>query len=172
MRRGIRVARRAFMPRFLPRFLPCAGLVAGALSLTTTSPAKAASNDGAEVIALIALFDAISLPADIYMAVKHERVPKEWAYAEMIGGGLQMTAGGIGIGYCVDDAKCKNGAGLPALIGFTAWTTAMMFHGVFSITSQSRGIAAITQKPAPFSLVPIVGDGRTTPAGVGLVGRF
>jgi hypothetical protein len=154
------------------RFLPLAGLAAGALVLTSTSNARADSGDGYLLVAAIALFDVASIPADIYMAAKGEKVPRTYAMAEAIGGGVQAVLGGVGIGVCSRDPKCRDDAGLPVLIGFTAWTTAMTVHGLWALGSPSRMTSAAAPKPSPFTIVPMVGDARTTPAGVALVGTF
>lgn len=161
----------SFLPRFLSRSVPLAGLAAAAMILTSSSPAHA-SGDGAIVLVEIALFDVISLPADIYMAANHEKVPSGWAFGEAIGGGLQMTGGAIGVGYCLNNIKCRNGWEMPALGVFTAWTTAMTVHGIVSLATTPRSSYAAALKPPPFSIVPMVGDGRSTPAGVGVTGTF
>jgi hypothetical protein len=162
------------MKRFLPRFLSTASAAAAAATILTSSAPAKAGGDGEALlyIALIAVFDVISLPGDAIMAASNTPLPKGWAEMEAIGGGLQAVGGGIGLTYCAFDDKCKRSAGLPFLIGFTAWTSVMTTHGIYSMANRHRMIEARADKPSPFSIVPMIGDGRTTPAGVGFVGRF
>ena len=162
------------MARFLRRFLPCAAAVAaGAMVLSSSSPAHAGgSGDGIVALVYIVGFDIISLPGDIYYAAENKPVPNDWAMGEAIAGGLQMTAGAIGLGYCVTNLKCRSGAGLPALGVFTGWTTTMMIHGIYELSSgHDKGFARATKGPQ-LSIAPMIGDARTTPASVELVGSF
>ncbi len=148
------------------------GLCAAAIVGTASSNARAGSDDGYVVVALVAAFDVMSLPADIYMAAKGEKVPKGWAMAEAVGGGVQAGAGAIGLTFCGSDPKCRKDVGFPLLIGFTAWTTAMMVHGLWGLQSGNHTTAFDRPKSSPFTVVPMVGDGRSTPAGIGFVGSF
>jgi hypothetical protein len=125
------------------------------------------------------------------MAVTNTPVPMEYARIELIAGSVQSGVGGLGIGLCATDRECKNGAGLPFLIGFTAWTAAMAIHGSVALfgpnrhrapermklLSTTRGFGYRESLTAPpkgqsISLAPIIGDGRSAPAGVGIVGTF
>lgn len=148
------------------------GLCAGAIVGTTSANARASSDDGYVVVALVAAFDVASLPADIYMAAKGEKPWKGWAMAEAVGGGVQAGAGAIGLSFCGADPKCRRDVGFPLLIGFTAWTTAMSIHGLWALQPGNHTTAFEPRKPSPFAVVPMVGDARTTPAGIGFVGSF
>lgn len=170
------------MKRFLPRFLPLALAAATSTAVVTSSSPAHAGGDGEAFVYLvaIALFDVISLPGDLIMAATDTPLPKNWAEGEAIAGGLQAIGGSIGLTYCALNTKCKQSAGLPVLIGFTAWTSVMTAHGIYAWSNRRTMIearndkpsVASAAKPSPFALVPIIGDGRTTPAGVGFVGRF
>ncbi len=150
-----------------------AGLAAAGLVMTSSTPARASSDGEAYAIVIgVAIFDVVSLPADIYMAATGTKVPRDYAWAEAIGGGAQALAGGIGLTYCATDRDCKRDAGFPVLIGFTAWTAVMSFHGIYSLTTHDRTSASGGPKASPFSVVPMIGDGRTTPAGIGFTGTF
>ncbi len=153
--------------------LSIAGLAAAGLVMTSTPPARASSDGEAYAIVIgVAIFDVVSLPADIYMAATGTKVPRDYAWAEAIGGGAQALAGGIGLTYCAMDRECKRDAGFPLLIGFTAWTTVMSLHGIYSLTAHDRSTASLPPKASPFNVVPMIGDGRTTPAGIGITGTF
>ncbi len=155
------------------RLLPLTGLAAAALVLTASSSARASSDGEAYLlVAAVAIFDVASLPADIYMHAKGEKIPHDYAMTEAIAGGIQGLAGGIGLVYCAGDRSCRKDPGFPALIGFTAWTTVMSLHGVFSLATEQRGHASLGPRAPAFSIVPMVGDGRTTPAGLGITGTF
>jgi hypothetical protein len=155
------------------RFLPLAALAAASLVVTTTSPARASDGEAVVVLVAVAAFDVMALPYDIVMAAKGTRVDKYYARMEALLGGLQAVGGGIGMAVCAGDTKCKSSPILPVLVGFTAWTTAMGLHGALSLDAPaSRPTAPAATKPSSFSFVPIVGDGRKTTAGVGVVGRF
>ena len=158
----------------MPRFLPLASLAAASLVITSTSNARA-SGDGEAVAVLVAVaaFDVMAIPYDIVMAAKGTRVDKFYARAEALLGGLQAIGGAIGTGICAQSIKCRGSAALPVLVGFTAWTTAMGLHGALSLDAPSpRSTTPAVAKPSAFSVVPIVGDGRRTTAGVGFVGAF
>ena len=160
----------------MKRFLVSLTALGASLAVLSAAPSARASDSEAElalVAVAVGIFDVASLPTDIYWAVKGEKVDPAWAIAEMGLGGAQALAGGIGMGVCGADPKCFHGAGFPALAAFTAWTSAMVLHGAFTYSSSPPPPKGpVLQRAASISFAPMIGDGRTTPAGIGFVGTF
>jgi len=154
------------------RFLPVASLAIASLILTSTTPARASSDDGVLVLVAVAAFDLISLPYDFVMAVQGKPVDKGYATVEGWAGGIQAVGGAIGLGVCSGSQKCRSGAGLPALGVFTAWTSVMAIHGALSYDSGQSSHAARPPTALRVKVAPLAGDGRRSPAGIGVVGTF
>ncbi|MFO0590661.1 MAG: hypothetical protein U0441_24170 [Polyangiaceae bacterium] len=169
----------------MKRFLVSVAALGASLAVLSAAPSARASDGEAELYLLavgVALFDAASLPVDIHWAIKGEKIDRAWSIAEMGLGGAQALAGGIGLGVCGGDPKCFHSAAFPALAVFTAWTSAMVLHGAItfpnSVSSPDPNAPSapkkgpVLQRAASISFAPMIGDGRTTPAGIGFVGTF
>jgi uncharacterized membrane protein (UPF0136 family) len=118
------------------RSLKVCGLISILTALTWSSSARAGgTNEGEAMLYLgaLAIFDLAALPIDIYYATKPEGVPTDYARVETVLGVLQASGGVLGTVLCASDHECANGAILPAILTFTAYTTAMAIHGGVSL---------------------------------------
>jgi len=143
--------------------------LATALS-TTASAAQASEGEGLVYVLATALFDVVALPADLVFAITHAEVDHDYAQMELILGGVQSIAGVIGSTYCMTQPRCRGSAALPALVAVTVDTTAIGAHGFASLLSSSKDPLKMgaTRRRSPLALTPLLGDGRSTPAGIGL----
>ncbi len=107
-------------------------------TLTWSSAARAGSTSTNEdelvlLVGALAIFDLAALPIDIYYATKPDGVPTDYAKVETALGALQASGGVLCTVLCASDRECADSAILPALLTFTAYTTAMAIHGGVSL---------------------------------------